>query len=64
MEEIIERLFHARVIRWAEPDDDGLVWEVVTPKGVLLRADSLHLLIEALTEEEPGRDPPRFLLAA
>lgn len=72
MEEVIEQAFKARIIRWAEPDGEGgQLWEVITPKGALLRADSLHLLINALAEEQglveqpaPPRRRPYLRLAA
>ena len=63
MRDFIERTFNARVTRWAEPDGDGgEVFEAVSARGVLVRADSLHLLVNALREPlTPPHAPLRLV---
>lgn len=46
---LFEQLYACTVLRWDEPDEEGnTVFEVVA-RGVLVRADSLPLLMAALT---------------
>lgn len=56
MRDLLEQVWGARVVAWAQPDGDGgELYEVLTADGSLLRADSLPLLIAALAEQPAQR---------
>ena len=58
MREWITQEYAARVTAWAEPTDDGMIYEVITSAGEVVRADSLPLLIAVLAKVElPARLP-------
>lgn len=52
MREFIETHYGATVLRWAEPTEDGELYEVVY-RGRMIRADSGALVLSALQEAEP-----------
>jgi hypothetical protein len=48
----VEHNFGATLRAWAEPTDDGMVFEALAADGSLVRADSVPLLIAALAERQ------------
>lgn len=50
MREWVEHNFGAKLRAWAEPTDDGMVFEALAADGSIVRADSVPLLIAALAE--------------
>lgn len=63
--ELLINLYHARIVTWAEPTDDGDIYEA-TVAGRLLRADSPHLLLRAVAalQATPSATRPALRLAA
>ncbi len=49
MLDFITRQYAAEVLRWAEPTEDGELYEVLA-FGRVIRADSLALLLSALQD--------------
>lgn len=49
MREFIETQYGVSVLRWAEPTEDGELYEVVH-EGRVVRADSLALLLSAVQD--------------
>ena len=63
MRDWIESQFGASVRVWAEPTDDGMVFEALAADGSLVRADSVPLLVAALAERAPAEEVPLLLVA-
>ena len=57
MKSWIESQFGANVRVWAEPTDDGMVFEALAADGSLVRADSVPLLVAALAERQIEESP-------
>lgn len=62
MRDFIETQLDARVVQWAEPEDDlgGVIFSAIQ-RGRLIVAESVALLVSALQETERR---PLILLAA
>jgi len=54
MREFIEDQYGVEVIRWAEPTEDGELYEVIH-RGRVIRADTLALVLSAV--QERSRQP-------
>lgn len=54
MQEFLTDTFGVEVIRWAEPTEDGELYEVIH-RGRVIRADSLALVLAAVREGVPQR---------
>lgn len=57
MREFIEDQYGVEVIRWAEPTEDGELYEVIHD-GRVIRADTLALVLAAV--QERSRQPLRL----
>lgn len=63
MRELLETLYSARVVAWAEPTDDGERYEVVVA-GRRIVADTPHLLLRAVVADAVRSTRPPLRLAA
>ena len=61
MRDLLEQCFGARITAFAEPTDDGLLFEGITVDGVLVRADSLATFLVVLGTRERPRPPTPIL---
>ena len=58
MREWLEAQFGAQVRAWAEPTDDGMVYEALAANGSVVRADTVPLLVAALAETTHDEGSP------
>lgn len=56
MRALLTDLYHATILSWGEPADDGDLY-VATVSGRLFVADSPHLLLRAVVADAVGRPP-------